>query len=336
MEGKPGNPSLNIISKRLEEDGSSFSFFQSMRLIERIIGKETFEDDASFRARPSLSLNFRQSEVAEVRSLEEKKRIEIITAFLGLYGASSPLPAFYTEDLMEGELEDRGSARVLLDVIHQRLYRLFYKSLKKYRLLYGLIEDADPAPENLLFSLAGLKIGSLYEKMPNPHRLLNFIGLFTQHPRSASGLKLLLENFFQDISVNVVECVPRMIKLPPDQRLIFGGKANRLGIDTVAGYYAKDETGKVAVSIGPLTRLQFHNLVNRDDEFRSLVLLVQFYLTVPIECDLEFIIAENEAETSRLGSPEFSCIGKNAWLFSGQLNEEVRSNLHINLSNVRI
>ena len=336
MERKAGDPSPDMIRKRLEKDGSSFTFFQAMRLVERIIGKDAFEDDDLFRARPSLSLDFRKSEIAEIHSLEDKGRIEIITAFLGLYGASSPLPSFYTEDLLESELEDRGSARVLLDVIHTRIYSLFYKSLKKYRLLCGLIEDADPAPENLLFSLAGLKVGSVYEKMPNPHRLLNFIGLFTQQPRSALGLKLLLENFFPDISVNIMECVPRMVKLPPDQRMVFGGKAGRLGVDAVVGYYSKDETGKVTVAIGPLTRRQFHDMVNREDKFKSLVSLVQFYLTVPIECDLEFIIARNEAETSCLGSPGRSSIGKNSWLFSGQFNEEARSALHINLSNVKI
>ncbi|OQY58669.1 MAG: hypothetical protein B6245_10645 [Desulfobacteraceae bacterium 4572_88] len=339
---RPTGDTSPAIEKDLVRHGDTFSFFQIVRLLERIQkdrkdllakrdvpapGDRTLES----RIRPSLSLDFPQSEVADVRPLPEGH--EIITTFLGLYGVSSPLPAFYTEDLMAAELEDRTAARALLDIIHQHLYGLFYHSLKKYRPLYRVVEDQDPTYLDMLFSLGGLRDRGTREKIRNPYRLLRYVGLFSQQPRSALGLETLLQDAFPGIGAEIIQCVARRVKIPPDQRLTLGDPSCHVGVNAMLGEEVEDRTGKIRISLGPMTREQFQKLLNDSEQWDTLVFLIQFYLTVPLECDLELILAENEASTATLGSAEWSCLGRNAWLFSGSYCGQMRSELHLHLPN---
>ncbi len=318
----------SALERALLKQGNSFSFFQAVRILKRI---RSGTDGDILRIRPSLSLDFPGSDVAKVNPLPQG--YEIITTFLGLYGISSPLPAFYTEDLMTAESEDQSAARALLDIIHQRVYSLFYQSLKKYRPQYQVVEDQTRAYPDLLFSILGLRDETLSKKIPNPHRLMRYTGLFSQQPRSAAGLKTLLEDAFPGIVAEILQCIPRRVKIPPDQRLILGeGESSYLGFNAVLGEELEDRTGKIIVSVGPLTREQFHKLMNVPDQWNTLIFLIQFYLTVPIECDLELVLAENQAKTTTLGAPEWSCLGKNAWTFSGDECGQVRSTLPLNLA----
>jgi len=162
---------------------------------------------------------------------------------------------------------------------------------------------------------------------------MRYTGLFSQQPRSAAGLKTLLEDAFPGIVAEILQCIPRRVKIPPDQRLILGeGESSYLGFNAVLGEELEDRTGKIIVSVGPLTREQFHKLMNVPDQWTTLIFLIQFYLTVPIECDLELVLAENQAKTTTLGAPEWSCLGKNAWTFSGDACGQVRSTLPLNLA----
>ncbi len=310
----------------------SFSFFQAVRIFKHICQKKGDSED-TLRIRPSLSFEFPSSDIVQLHPLPDKTHFELITTFLGLYGFSSPLPSFYTDDLIEAELDDQTAGRAILDIIHQRLYSLFYQALKKYHPLYQVVEDKQTGYSDLLFSLLGLRIESISNKFQTPHHLLKYISLFNQQPRSALGLKTLLEDAFPGYPVDIIQCVSRKIKIGDHQRSALGQKANILGDDSLLGETVEDCTGKIAIAIGPMKRRQFHNLLNNNTQWKDLITLIQLYLIAPIECNIELIIEDNEAKTAKLGNRKWSCLGKDAWLFSSSYHRPVRAIMHINLPN---
>ena len=325
MANETGNTAPSL-KKSLLESPDKFSFFQTLRLFKRLNGEG--DPDSMIRVKPELSLDHPGSEVTRVK--ERDDGVDIYTTFLGLYGISSPLPTFYTEDLISSEQSGNDAARSFLDVIHQRLYSLFYKSLNKYRPVYSVVEEKNEKYFDILFSLMGVKNKALLSKIKSPHKLLKYAALLNQQPRSALGLKTLLENEFEDIEIEVMQCVKRRVKITGDQASGVGQSSNSLGIDTVIGEEIEDRNGKIKIVLGPLTRYQFLGIINNPERWSTLVFLIQFYITMPFECDLEFVLRENEAKTSSLNA---SRLGKDSWIFSGKPGKVTNTVFHLNLPN---
>lgn len=315
MASSTGKTSPGLIQS-LTENPESFSFFQIIRLLQRISG-ESDPNSTFLRILPELSLNHPKSDVSKVSQLPDDKGFEVLTTFLGLYGTSSPLPVWYTEELIEAELEDNTTAKSLIDVFQQRINTLFYQSSTKYRLIQKLIEERSSFYSKMLFRLIGITKSESSEALPDPHQILRYILLFRQQPRSAAGLEALLEDALKEIQVKVIQCVHRKVQIPHFQRLVLGKQSNSLGLDAMLGDEIEDTVGKMIIRIGPVSLERFHNLLNGSQECKIMFFLIESYINVPLECDLQIVLEENEAKTVELGNPQFSCLGKNSWLFSG-------------------
>ena len=112
MAGEVGRSSLNLKLELLKK-GHAFSFFQVMRLLRLLVSdwerteEKRVKEGEKIRIRPELSLTFPASDVAKIEEFTDDGPSFLVTAtMLGLYGTSSPLPTFYTEDLMNEEAED--------------------------------------------------------------------------------------------------------------------------------------------------------------------------------------------------------------------------------------
>lgn len=314
MASSTGKTSPDLI-RSLTEKPESFSFFQTVRLLQR--NAEVSGRQKMLRILPELSLSHPNSDVTKVTRRPDDNGYEILTTFLGLYGTSSPLPVWYTEELIDAEREDNTSAKTLLDVIHQRLNTLFSQSATKYRLLPKLIEDRSALYSEILFRLIGIRKSDSKEALPDPHQILRYILLFRQQPRSAAGLEALLEDALRGISVKVIQCVERKVQIPRFQRMVLGQQSNLLGRDAMLGDEIEDSVGKILIRLGPVSLERFHHLLNGSQECKMMFFLIESYINVPLECDLEFILEDNAAKTTELGNPQYSCLGKNAWIFSG-------------------
>ena len=110
--------------------------------------------------RPELSLAFPASDISSIEELPSGNGYQITATFFGLYGASSPLPAFYTEDLFSDARKDSTAARDFIDILHRRLYLLLVESWKKYRLFVQVTEGESQSYLAMLYAIAGLTGGS--------------------------------------------------------------------------------------------------------------------------------------------------------------------------------
>ena len=142
--GQPNSPMIDDLFTH----GHEFSFAQVMRLARMYLGAGGARElpevpwQERVRVRPDLSLAFPAADVARVeRTGQNGADLLVTTTFLGLYGVSSPLPTHYTEDLMDEAAADSSVSRDFLDIIHQRLYQLYFQCWSKYRLFIRVAEE---------------------------------------------------------------------------------------------------------------------------------------------------------------------------------------------------
>lgn len=198
MADTTGQPDYPMIDDLLSH-GHEFSFSQIMRVARLHLGTGGAQELPEIRwqdrvwVRPELSLTFPASDVARVeRAGAAGADLLVTTTFLGLYGSSSPLPTHYTEELLDESAADSTVSREFLDLLHQRLYQLYFQCWSKYRLFIRVAEEKNPQDLERLYCLIGLGEKELRDSVPDAGSLLRYAGLFSQSPRSADGLKTLL------------------------------------------------------------------------------------------------------------------------------------------------
>lgn len=335
MAGPYRGSSPDIMSELkldLLKEGHSFSFFQVMRLLSLLcqdaahnLSNGTPEQDA-IRIRPKLSLAFPAADVDRIEEIsdQEKTRFQVTANFLGLYGTSSPLPTFYTENLMDEAAGDESVTREFIDVINHRLFQLLYSCLCKYLQCVQVVEANSSRHTERLFCLLGIGEKKLRSEITNPYGLIRYVGLFTQMPRSALGLETLLTDALDGMAVTVIPCVERKAKIPDDQKLVMGSTAHNLGVNCFLGEEIVDRMGKFRIRIGPLDKNKFRSFYPESDNYKTAIFLTDMYILESLVYDLEIILAEGEAEKACLGDPDRSRIGLNTWLFSSDKIGEVR------------
>ncbi|GLI37807.1 type VI secretion system baseplate subunit TssG [Geobacter hydrogenophilus] len=290
--------------------GHEFSFLQVLRILELLAERDGTRRPVEVV--PKLSFGFPASDVAGVERRGDGYRIT--ATFLGLYGQATPLPSFYTEELIDEEATDSTASRDFLDIVNRHLYGLFADVARKYRLFLQMDEHRNGAIEERLHSLGGHGDGTLRAGLPEPRSLLRHLGLFARHPRSALGLRTLLADAL-DAPVEVISAVPRTVTVPPEERSRLG-TVGTLGEDAFVGSEIPDRSGMFRIEVGPLGRDRFAALLPSTPERKRLDLLVSLYVTDPLAYEIELVLAPGETPPAMLGSG--IRLGWDVWVTSGE------------------
>jgi type VI secretion system protein ImpH len=304
-----------------------FSFSQAVRLLQQAYGPSGAQGGDAFlreqlRIRPYLSLGFPPNDLVDIEELPQKsgrppgasRRFKMTATFMGLYGPSSPLPTYYTEELLAEQGEDKSVSRDFVDILNHGFFILFALADSYYRLSRRLCEEVDGDILSRLFALVGLGHSEMLDNaFRNPGALLRAIGLLTQFPRSAAGLRGLLADRIE-APVQVRQCEAREAAIPLDQCCCLGRPANALGEASWLGFMTPDAMGKIAIILGPMGKDMYLRCMPGQSDFDELLALIRFYCTQPLEFDLEFVLAQGEAQPGRLGEPCWSRLGCDAWL----------------------
>jgi type VI secretion system protein ImpH len=203
----------------------------------------------------------------------------------------------------------------------------------KYRQFLQVAEEKNSEHLERLYCLLGL--GSEISRRHDPaapvsaHGLLRYIGLFTQFPRSAAGLNALLTDALQEASLRVEQCITRQARIPEQQQLRMGMSGNRLGVQSHVGEQIEDRMGKFRIRIGPLDSAAFFEFTPGNRKYDTLVALIGMYLTEPLACEVELILASREAQTVCLGHPRRAALGVSSWVFSEPYLGEVRTRFDV-------
>jgi len=149
---------LNELSRGIRE----YSLFQGVLLVlERLRSEHPDLDEGQlyqlieFQANPSMG--FPGSDIEHVTYFREagKLRARLRVNLISLFGAGSPLPAFYGEQAL-GDAVDGNPTREFLDLFNDRLQRLLLPIWQKYRYYSRFASGARDPFSSQLFSLIGL------------------------------------------------------------------------------------------------------------------------------------------------------------------------------------
>jgi type VI secretion system protein ImpH len=308
------------IKNDLLNNSRRFSFIQAMRLLRYVIQKDNKNTDVisrSIRVRPRLSLDFPTTDIDTIEDLSQDSPLFLLTVtFLGLYGVSSPLPSFYTEDLMDEESQDIAVTRDFLDIINAPFYRLFYQCWSKYRQYIKIIDEQDPQYFERLFCFLGLGIEKHRQEIAYSPFMIPYIGLFTQFPRSALGLQTLLSDILNEPKLEIEQCIPRKAKIPEDQRLLIGVSGNVIGLNSYLGEQIYDRMGAFRIKIGPVRADAFQEFLPDTRKTHIMGQLIRLYLDKPLRWECEMTLNAEEVKTVCLGDERWSRLGWDTWIFS--------------------
>lgn len=293
----------------LTQDGNRYAFFQAMRLLRLQLGDDTSLRDG-VRVRPNLSLGFPETDIQGI-SLDPFGRYRIEANFFGLYGVASPLPTFYTEDLIDEHMEGRSSMRDFLDIIHALLYPLLFHAWEKYRIWLAISEHGSTERLEQLRALVGMHGRSRHTD--RSEALLPHAGNFGWRPRSALGLQGFLHDWLGKLPVRVLPCVQRQVGIPLEARCRLGVQASTLGEDASLGRLVADSTGALEIKIGPMSVSDFRALLPGEAQHTSIIGLILHYLEKPLHCELRLSLNAPEVRGPCLGR-SWNRLGLETWL----------------------
>lgn len=308
-----------------------------VRLLERLttdavrVGEQGPPTSEGLRFHHDPSLSFHATDVVSVTvapSAPDPENVlapshpvyHVTTAFLGLSGSVSPLPAYFAEELVF-EDADNSVRRDFLDLFHHRLLSLFFRSVVRYRLSAEHTAELKDAWSERAFALLGIDV---YQQPPpgklKPAQLLQFAPLLahkSRGPRALEvGLQVALEEHLNGARVRVQEYAGRWTAVDAPSWTRLGQSCTTLGRDMLLGQRIFDRSGAFAVHVGPVTWRVYERLRPGGDLLGLLKEFVGWLVRDPLDYTLVVTLLPREAPGLQLATPGTSQLGRNTWLLT--------------------
>ncbi|MHA7879578.1 MAG: type VI secretion system baseplate subunit TssG [Saccharospirillum sp.] len=301
MEDPTGTTILDL-KQDLLDNSQEFDFFQAYRILQRLnrAGVQSRFARKDIRVRPNLELGYGDTDVHAIEELPGNRGYEIVTNLAGLYGISSPLPDFYSEELLDYEWEGYEGPRAFLDILHNHLLAKLFDAWRLYRLGQNTIEERQYDYRRLIASLSNNP--ALADNLDDERARykLQFSGLFSLHSKTALGLKTLLQGLLNTAEVVVLENQRRRVSIPVRDRMQLGKQCTVLGEDAHLGSRIDDYSTGVTVVVDSLSEADYQTHFLDPARWSLLCGLVREYLIQPLAVRLELRILRPEGG-ARLG-----------------------------------
>jgi type VI secretion system protein ImpH len=310
------------VARLLFAEGWRFELHQAVRLLERMaretvpVGEGTEPGREAVRFSSRVGFDFPASEVQEIAlPAASGDPARMTVNVLGLAGALGPLPAPFSELLLERLSAKDPAFRDFLDIFNHRLVSLLHRAKKRVRA--GLSWDRPDGEgfSRAAFALMGLGTEGVRGRMEVEDRaLLQYAGLLARRGRSAVSLEVMLADYF-GVGVRCRQFVGRWLVLDEEQRTAIGiaGRHNALsGLGSGAVLGARVWDQGVGFEVGPLTLGEFLDFLPIGRGFRSLVQLVRFTVGDGLDFDVRLELDAAQLPPCRLGcGPR---LGWSSWL----------------------
>lgn len=318
MATDAGQQAFDIVEK-LVARGDRFSFFQAIRLLRLQAQRLGKSPDQAVRTTPRLGLGFPKTDLTSVKRTQ-LGTYHVIANFLGLYGVDSPLPTFYTEDLLREQSDGFTVNREFLDIFAQSIYPILYETWLKTRPSVRVVEHRDHRMLAILYAFVGIDSPDEATMEPGVGALLRCGANFSRLTRTAAGLQSVIQACFPQATVYVEQLQPVNVPIPKGQRCYLGKQAARLGEDAHLGHQCLSRGG-ITLRLLELPSDLFLALLRGGKQHERIRFLVDYYLIEPLALRIELGLAAGEAAPIQLGSSVWSKLGANTWLLPGDHDE---------------
>ncbi len=323
------------IANALQRAATERGFFAVVAWLERLtVGAPRVGENGPYareqlRFRHDPALTFSTADISGVHTERGREnpvdplsapvdRFVVMTTFLGLTGAVTPLPPYLAEEVAL-EDPDAPRRRDFLDVFHHRVISLLYRLVARCDLAGEFRNDASDAWSKRLLAIGGAAGPEVPPTTLETHHLLRLSPLLSRRARTARGLELALADVLGqalgEAGVAVEQFVGTWAMIDLPERMRLGVCNHSLGKSTVLGERMFDRAGKFRVVLGPFSDQRYRRFLADGDQLPRLREVVELFCRDPLELDLELTLMAGAAPVFRLGGEGTGArLGHDTWL----------------------
>jgi type VI secretion system protein ImpH len=305
-QSRPTDPPL---AHQLFDEAYRFSFFQAVRLLERVyadrdpVGQDADVKREAVRFRTRQTFSFPACEIHELTAEPDSDGTppEMMVSFLGLTGPLGALPHQYTELVMERARYRDTALWSFLDIFNHRLLSLFYRVWEKYHFPISYERTGEDQFTAYLFDLIGMGTSFLRHRLSfRDQALLFYGGLISQRPHSATAVRAIVADFF-GVPADINQFTGEWLKLG-DNVTRLGSANSQLGLNTIAGEKVWSDQSKFAVRVGPMSLNRFTRFIPTGASFKPLSEMVRLLVGLEFEFSVQLVLARDEVPFCVLGN----------------------------------
>jgi len=311
------------LDRTIFNKGYSFQFFQAVKLLEILypeqnaVGAHSEPAREPVRFTSKVSLEFPVGDIDQITlPSREGEPATMAVNIMGLAGAMGPLPAAYTELILERVWKKDTALRDFLDIFNHRLVSLLYRVRKVSRLGFDFNSPQHSSVARYLYSLMGLGTAGLHDRMHVSDRALLF---YTSHlarqGRSMAGLESMLTDYF-GVNIQGRQFKGQWHQIADDQITMLGiaGQNQILGETATIGTKVWDQQGKFELRVGPLTTEELLLFLPDGTAFPPLCELTRFYVGSELDFEIVLIAKKGDIPAPQLGGAFSPRLGWTSWL----------------------
>jgi type VI secretion system protein ImpH len=328
VEAKARGKTSDLI-KHLITDGTESNLIQVMRLLYLHSGPDGEESLLDYTTvRSDLGLAPPRSEIHNVETrIEHGNLISLIitVSMFQMYGTGSPLPLFYTQELLREYNRGESTSRDFIDCVSSLIYDSYFKTWQKCDVLHSLFEKNDEDFWERLFCITGLGIKAGKDAFFSPQSYIAFSSFTSRMVKTAEGLRVILSMYTKDHPLRIEQCHTRKAQVPLDQRCVIGRSGNVLGESIFLGSTLIDRMNAIRILIGPIKSSELMEYVPDGSMIPLFQQIFKLYVDRLIVWDCKINIHAHSVRTTQPGNRTFARLGWNTWVFSGTLKEDIVS-----------
>ncbi|GAA0811856.1 type VI secretion system baseplate subunit TssG [Ralstonia mannitolilytica] len=276
------------------------------------IGHASRPQDEHFRIGQLASLTFAPREIAQLRQVQGKLRIQLFG--LGMLGPNGALPLHFTEIVREHTEAHRDSTTAdFLDLFHHRALTQFYQAWAHSQSTAGLDRPDAEVFSRYVGWLAGSDTDEIAGSPLPPHARLAASAHHVRESRSPDGIAATLAHFF-GVPVCLEEFVLHWIAVDPEELSQLGhpGAPSMMGQGAMLGEMVPDRQHKFRLVIGPLSLQQYLDFTPNGRDLPVLIEWVRSFVGYEFVWEVELQVIPDSAPPAVLGSSER--LGWSTWL----------------------
>jgi len=301
------------LQSRLAEEPFVFQFFQAVRLLEKLardrvpVGKFAHPSTEVVRFSAYPSTCFPASEIQQIQPGEGTRPPRMVVNFMGLTGPLGLLPLYYTHLVIDRSRVRDTALRDFFDIFNHRAISLFYQAWEKYRVTIEYERGHRERFSQYLLDLMGLGTRGLQGRQAVPDdSLMFYAGLLSQHPRSATALRQILEDYFE-VPVAIEQFAGAWFRLDrPSQCWLEENRSasERLGFGVVVGDEVWDEQSRVRIRLGPLSLQQYLDFLPIGSAYGTLCAITKFFSGNEVDFEVQLVLKREETPGCELGAQD--------------------------------